>query len=94
LRIAIPAGATAITVVGNSVRNIAFAQNSIHLVARAPAVPNEGDLATESFMLVDPRSGLPFEVRVYKGWRKVRYEVALAWGVKAVKPPHIITLLG
>lgn len=91
---AIPASATAITTIATSVRNIAFQQNALHLVTRAPALPVEGDMAIDRYTLTDPRSGLSFEVSVYPGYRKVRYEIALAWGVKAVKPNHIGILLG
>lgn len=94
LREAIAATETNITVVATSTRNAAFSQNALHLVARAPALPPEGDLAIERRMLVDPRSGLAFEVSIYPLYRKVRAEVALAWGVGVVKPEHGALLLG
>lgn len=94
LREAIDTSATAITVLATSTRNAAFSENALHLVARAPALPPEGDLAIERRMLVDPRSGLAFEVSIYPLYRKVRAEVALAWGVGAVKPEHGALLLG
>ncbi len=103
LRQAIPASATAITVVRNvaaspdinlwSPAGVAFYRNAIQLVTRAPAIPQEGDLALDSMMLTDPRSGLAFEVRVYGGYRKVRYEVSLAWGWKVTQPRHTALLL-
>ena len=102
LRQAIPEDATAITVVNDGespaqvdydAAGVAFYRNAIVLAARAPALPEGGDVATDSMMIVDPRSGLPFEVRVYHGYRKVRYEVALAWGVKCVAPRHTALLL-
>jgi hypothetical protein len=94
LRVAIPAATTEITVVARSVRSLGFTDNAIQLICRAPALPDGDDAATDSFTLIDPRSGIPFEVRVYKGYRKVRYEVAAAWGVKAIKDEHIAALLG
>jgi hypothetical protein len=94
LRVAIPASATAITVVAAHVGSTAFSPNALRLVARAPALPNEGDLAIDRINITDPRSGMVFEVAIYAGYRKIRAEVAQAWGVKAIKPEHIAGLLG
>jgi len=94
LRVAIPAAATAMTIGGSSARNMAFNRSAIVLVARAPARPSEGDLASDVKLVTDPRSGLTFELSLYKGYRKVRYEIALAWGVKNIKPAHTALLLG
>lgn len=94
LRVALAASAIAITVGARATRSIAFPRTALHLAARAPALPKEGDLAVDRFMLVDPRSGIAFEVSIYVGYRKVRYEVAMAWGVKASKENNIATLLG
>jgi hypothetical protein len=94
LRQAIPASATAITVVASSTRNLAFHRNAIVLAARVPARPTEGDLAEDVTIVTDPRSGISFEVALYKQYRQVQYEISLAWGVKAIKPEHIAVLLG
>lgn len=94
LRVALAASATAITVVAASTRNAAFSSNALHLVARAPALPPEGDVATERRMLVDPRSGMAFEVAIYPMYRKMRAEVSIAWGFATVKPEHGMLLLG
>lgn len=94
LRVAMSAATKAITMVAQSARNIAFTRSAIQLVARAPEMPEEGDAAVDSKILVDPRSGLAFEVRVYKGFNKVSYNVGAAWGVSAIKPAHIAALLG
>lgn len=94
LRVAMSAATKAITVVAAHAGNIAFTRSALHLVARPPKIPAEGDAAADRRLIVDPRSGLAFEVAIYLGYRKVRLEVVLAWGVKAVAPRHIAELMG
>jgi len=94
LQVAIPASATAITVIAATTRNMFFHRSAIHLLARAPAMPEGGDSADDNIIIVDPVSGLPFEFTVYKQKRQVRYEVNLAWGVKMIAPRHAGLLIG
>ena len=94
LRQAIAASAVALSVVATSARNMCFARSALVLAARMPARPEEGDQASDVMTIVDPRSGLPLEFSIYPGYRKVRYEVGLAWGVKNIKPEHTALLLG
>ena len=85
---------TAVTVNNTSMRNFAFTQNAILLGTRLPALPNAGDLATMRETVVDPRSGIAFELAAYPGYRMVTYHVSAAWGVKVLKPEHLAILLG
>lgn len=101
IQLAIPNVATAITVARPSggatspgTRNIAFPRSAMQLACRAPALPEGGDAAIDRTILTDNRSGMSFEVSLYAGYRKIRAEVAAAWGVKAAKPSHIVALLG
>ncbi|MCP4700144.1 MAG: P22 coat - protein 5 family protein [Gammaproteobacteria bacterium] len=94
LRVAIAASATAITVVANSVRNMAFHRGAIVLAHRLPALPGDGDEAVDRTTIVDERSGLAYEVAMYQQFRQVQYIIAAAWGVKVVKPEHFAVLLG
>mgnify|MGYP000155815795 FL=1 len=73
---------------------MAFDRESIQLVTRAPAMPAEGDGRADSMVITDPVSGLSFEISHWKGARKNKWEVALAWGVKGIKPEHAAQLLG
>jgi len=84
----------AITVGGSYTPNVAFHRAALELAVRAPAAPEGGDAADDVMVVQDPHSGLVFEIRVYKGYRKSMIEVASAWGVKAWKPDYIALVLG
>lgn len=93
LKVAIAASTTAISVVSSAQRNMAFSKDAIHLVTRAPAIPMGGDSADDSMIIQDPRSGLAFEIRAYKEYRQVHYEVGIAWGYEMIKPEHCVLLV-
>jgi len=84
----------AMTVGNNFAANVMFHQSALELAVRAPAVPGGDDAAIDAMMVQDPHSGLVFEVRVYKGYRKQMIEVAATWGVKAWKSENMAILLG
>ena len=94
LRVAMSAATKAITVVAASPRSMAFHRGAIVLAQRLPALPDGGDVASDRTTVVDPRSGLSFEVAMYPQYRQMQYEVSCAWGVAMVKPEHACNLLG
>jgi hypothetical protein len=87
-------GTVAITKIASCSRNMAFNRSAIVLATRLPERPSAGDMAIDVTTITDPRSGLSFEVAVYPGYRKVRYEVSLAWGYQVIKPEHTALLIG
>ena len=97
LRIA-AADATELTIGDSYTANVAFTPDALMLAARAPALPiingRPQDSAEDRMTVIDPVSGLAFEISMYLEYRQVRYEVALAWGVSAIKKAHIALLRG
>jgi hypothetical protein len=93
LRKAQSAATRAITVVATAARNIGLSRNSIVLATRLPILEGN-DQAVMREVVTDPVSGLSFEIAEFPGYRMSTYEVAIAWGVKVIKPQHIGVLLG
>lgn len=94
LRQAIAASATAVTRAASSRRSMAFARTAIVLATRMPSLPESGDLAVDRTTITDPRSGMSFEVAMYPQYRQMQWEVSAAWGFAAIKPEHIVAMLG
>lgn len=98
-RIIIP-NDNAITVGGAYTANMAFTKGALQLATRHPAMPKDPatgrpmDSALDVITITDPISGLSFQVAMYAQYRRVKYEIGIAWGSKLVKPEHSMILLG
>lgn len=85
---------SAITLGAAYTPNMAFSRNALVLATRAPALPEEGDMAADRTLITDPRTGLTFEVAMYLQYRRVRYEISIAYGVANIKSEHTALLMG
>jgi hypothetical protein len=78
--------------------NVCFHQTAVELAIRPYAVPMMNgkvmDAAIDSMIVIDPWSGLVFEIKAYAGYNKAMFDVQCVYGVKAWKPQHIALLLG
>lgn len=84
----------AITVGNNYTANLAFSRNAIVLLARVPEQSGSEKSNVQVMYVQDPVSGLVFEVSMYEQYRQRHIEVAMAWGVKVIKPEHCAIMLG
>jgi hypothetical protein len=93
LRKAQGAATRAITVFATSARNIALSRNAITLATRLPKF-QPGDQAQDRYVITDPNTGIAFEIAMYPGYRMVKYEVAIAYGMTVIKPEHLAVIIG
>ena len=94
LQVALSAATKAITVKASHAQNFTLRRSAAELIIRPGALPDGGDQADDSMIVQDPFSGLVFEVRSYKGYRKAMFEVSAYWGYKVWKPEHVALILG
>lgn len=93
LRIA-AADNAALTIGNNYTANVGYHKSAIELAMRPPAQPPGGDVGEEIAVLVDPKTGLSFSARLYKGYGMNQIKLMAFYGIKVWKPEFVATLLG
>lgn len=89
-----PADNDAVTVGNSYTANLALHRSAVEVGIRPVAVPKGGDAAVDELVVQDPRSGLVFTIRAYKGYQKAMFEIGALYGWKAWKSQNIAVLLG
>lgn len=84
----------AITVGNSYTGNVLFHRSAIELAIRPPAMPDGGDIAEDRMTVVDPVSGLVFEVALYKGYGMNLMEIVCYYQAKVWKSEFVATLIG
>ena len=97
LQIAIAASAVAMTIGNSFTPNVSFSQDALLLATRIPALPvrldgTRGDMGQHE-LIVDPFSGIAFDLGMYEQYHQIKFEIGLAWGTAAPNPAHISLLL-
>ena len=93
LRVAQAAATRAITVLATATRNIVLCKNALTLAARLPKF-QANDQAADRAVIVDPNTGIPFELTMWPGQRMVKYEISIAYGMTMFKPEHAAIIIG
>lgn len=74
--------------------NVGFHRSALELAIRPLEKPFGGDAAVDVMNVQDPRSGLVFQISVYKGYNKAMIDVTALYTAKAWKQDAIALLLG
>lgn len=85
---------TAMAVGDSYTANIAVARPCVEIAARPQLAPSGGDAADEVMSVSDPYSGLVYEIREYKGYKKVVWDITMVYQVKVWQPEGVAVLLG
>jgi hypothetical protein len=85
---------TAITVAAASQKNVFLQKSGFLLATRLPAMPMGGDSASDLMVVTDPVTGLSFQIALYKQYRQITIDVAIAWGTKVLRSDYVGVLLG
>lgn len=94
LRQATGAATRALSVAANYTANVAFHKSAIELALRPPAQPAGGDAAVDRMTVSDDKTGLVFEVAIYKGYGMQMVDITVFYKAKVWKPEFVATLLG
>lgn len=94
IRRAQAAATRTITVTAAFTPNVVLHRSSTELIMRPPAMPDGGDAAKERTTLVDPVSGMVFEVALYTGYGMNMLDITTLYQAKIWKPEFVAQLLG
>jgi hypothetical protein len=94
LRQPLGASAVAMTVGNNATANVALHKAAAEVVIRPYALPEGGDAAVDQMTIVDPNSGLSFDISAYKGYKKSMFDISCVYDARVWKPEFVAQLLG
>jgi hypothetical protein len=83
-----------VTVVAASQKNVFLQKAGFLLATRLPAMPQGGDAASDMIVVTDPVTGLSFQIAMYKQYRQITIDIAIAWGTKVLRSDYVGLLLG
>ncbi len=93
------ATANAMTIGNSYTPSVGFSRSAIQLITRKPQMPvgpdgKAMDMADDVMEVTDPKSGIVYEIAMYRQFLQLVFHVRVAWGAQAIKSAHIATLLG
>lgn len=90
------ANGSAVTLRGSHQNSLAFHKEAIALAIRPFAGEKFGTElgGGQSLTMVDPISGIPLRLEVIREYKRVRWSMDLLFGLEAVRPQHMVRLVG
>lgn len=74
--------------------NACFSRGSIIMASRLPLVPKKGDSALDRQVIIDPLTGIPYELAFWGAPYQNTITIGTAWGFKDIKTENSFALLG
>ena len=84
----------AVTIGNSYTANMAFHRGAVELAMRPPSQPYGGDAAVDRMTVADDKTGLVFEVALYKGYGMAVLDITTFYKAKVWNPHLVATLLG
>jgi hypothetical protein len=82
----------ALTIGNDYTANIGFHRSAVELAMRP--YDGIGDGAIDRMTVVDPVTGMAFEIAIYGGYKKSMIDISTVYGVKVWKPEYVATMFG
>ncbi|MCQ2081594.1 MAG: hypothetical protein MJZ11_08040 [Lachnospiraceae bacterium] len=84
---------TAMTIGASYMPSVAFQRGAVVMGCRSPYLPSVGDSARETYVAVDPFTGIPYMFAIYTGHGVAKLEISVVYGAKVINSDNVALLI-